>query len=133
MNPEFAFLTESRMPVSGYSVSATALDSTGAVIPVTLASKADAKLFDIAPMQKLKVGSAHSVTFTPKVTHPNQFVVEEITDLMPEATWRWYDPVHLPAAANRIKAISGLRITGVAVLQGRSALIPISTLVDDDP
>ena len=133
MNPEFAFLTESRMPVSGYLVSATSLDSTGAVIPVTLASKADAKLFDIAPMQKLKVGSAHSVTFTPAVTHPNQFLIEEITDLMPEATWRWYDPAHLPAAANRINAISGLRITGVAVLQGKSALIPISTLVDDDP
>ncbi len=131
--PEFALLTESRMPVSGYAVMVTALDQTGAVVSLTLKSKADSKSYDIAPMRSLKVASVHSVTFTPAVTHPNQFLVEEISDLMPEATWRWYDPSHLPAAANRINAITGLRITGVAVLQGKSALIPISTLVDDDP
>ena len=133
LNPEFAFLTESRMPVSGYSVVANAQDAAGAVIPIVMKAKADAKLFDLAPMQKLKVGSAHDVTFTPAVTHPNQFLVEEILDLVPEAPWHWYDPSHLPAAANRINAITGLRITGFAVLQGKSALIPISTLVDDDP
>jgi large repetitive protein len=133
LTPEFSLITESRMPVSGYSVTATTLDQTGAVIPVTLTSKTDAKLFDLAPMQKLKVGSVHTVTFAPALTHPDFFTVEEIIDLLPEATWRWYDPTHLPAAANRIRAITGLRITGVAQLQGKSALIPISTLVDDDP
>jgi hypothetical protein len=133
LTPEFTLITESRMPVSGYSVAASALDATGAVVQVTLGAKADAKSFDIAPMQKLKVGSLHSVTFSPALTHPNLFKVEEITDLWPEATWRWYDPAHLPAAANRVRAITGLRITGTAQLQGQSALIPISTLVDDDP
>jgi large repetitive protein len=131
--PEFSLITESRMPVSGYSVTATTLDQSGAVIPVTLTSKTDAKLFDLAPMQKLKVGSVHTATFAPALTHPDLFTVEEIIDLLPEATWRWYDPTHLPAAANRIRAITGLRITGVAQLQGKSTLIPISTLVDDDP
>jgi len=133
MIPEFAFLTESRMPVSGYAVMAIARDPQGATFPVTMKLKTDTKSYDIAPMQKLKVASGHTVTFTPAVTHPNQFLVEEISDLLPEATWRWYDPAHLPAAANRINAITGLRITGVAVLQGKSALIPISTLVDDNP
>jgi len=84
-------------------------------------------------MQKLAVGSSHVVFFQPPLTHPGQFQVEEIFDLLPEATWRWYDPAHIPAAANRINAITGLRITAFAVLQGKSALIPISTLVDDDP
>jgi hypothetical protein len=133
LNPEFAFLTESRMPASGYAVIANAQDAAGAVVPIVMKSRTDAKLFDLAPMKKLKVGSAHSITFTPAVTHPNQFVIEEIRDLVPEATWRWYDPSHLPAAANRIDTITGLRITGVAVLEGKSALIPIATLVDDDP
>ena len=133
LTPEFTLITESRMPVSGYSVTATTLDQSGAVIPVTLTSKTDAKLFDLAPMQKIRVGSVHTATFAPALTHPDLFIVEEIVDLLPEATWRWYDPTHLPAAANRIRAITGLRITGVAQLQGKSALIPISTLVDDDP
>ncbi len=133
LSSEFAFITESRMPASGYSVMATALDPQGAVIFVTLKSKADSKSYDIAPMQKLGVGSVHSVMFSPALTHPDQFIVEEIFDLLPEATWRWYDPAHLPAAANRINAITGLRITAIAALQGKSALIPISTLVDDDP
>ena len=133
LNPEFAFLTESRMPVSGYSVLTTGTDAQGAQIQIPMKGKSDAPVFDLAPMQKLKVGSVHHINFTPALTHPAQFLVEEIFDLLPEATWRWYDPTHLPAAANRINAITGLRITGFAVLQGKSALIPISTLVDDDP
>ena len=133
LTPEFTLVSESRMPVSGYSVTSTALDATGAVVQVSLGAQADAKSFDIAPMQKLKVGSVHSLTFSPALTHPDLFSVEGIFDLLPEATWRWYDPAHLPAAANRVRAITGLRVTATAQLQGKSALIPISTLVDDDP
>ena len=132
LNPEFAFLTESRMPVSGYSAGGT-FDAQGAVIQLPFKTLSDTHVYDLAPMDKLKVGSNHTVRFLPPVTHPNQFVVEEIFDLVPEASWRWYDPAHLPAAASRIRSITGLRITGVAVLQGKSALIPIATLVDDDP
>ena len=82
LTPEFALSTESRMPVSGYAVRATALDQTGAVIQVSLAAKADAKSFDLAPMQKLKVGSELTVTFTPALTHPELFTVAETVDLV---------------------------------------------------
>jgi hypothetical protein len=133
LTPEFAVVTESRMPVSGYAVTTATIDPQGPSISFSLAQKTDAKAFDLAPMQKLKVGSVHSVVFSPALTHPELFSVEELTDLLPEATWRWYDPAHLPAAANRIRAIAGLRITGTAQLRGRSALVPIATLVDDDP
>ena len=102
-------------------------------IPLPMKNLADAQMFDLAPMHTLNVGSDHQIAFTPLLTHPEQFLVEEVTDLVPEAPWHWYDPAHLPAAANRIRAITGLRITGVAILQGKSALIPIGTLVDDDP
>ncbi|HVT99728.1 MAG TPA: DUF6603 domain-containing protein, partial [Acidobacteriaceae bacterium] len=132
LNPEWAFVTESRMPASGYSAGG-ALDNTGAVIQLPFATKGDSKSWDLAPMDVLKVGSNHTFTITPPVTHPDQFQVSEITTLLPEATWVYYDPSNLPAAANRINAITGLSVTAVARLQGKSGLIPIGTLVDDDP
>jgi hypothetical protein len=132
LNPEFAFLSESRMPVSGYSAGGT-FDSTGAVIQLPFKSLGDSQVYDLAPMDKLKVGSNHTIRFMPPVTHPEQFLVEEVHDLLPEATWRWHDPAHLAASAARIRSISGLRITAFAVLRGKSAQVPISTLVDDDP
>jgi hypothetical protein len=131
LNPEFAFLTESRMPVSGYQAGGR-FDAQGAVIQLPMRTRADSKSFDLAAMDKLGVGSFHTATFDPPVTRPEQFVVEEALEWVPEASWRWYDPTQVPAAAYRINAIVGLRITGLAVLEGKSALIPISTLVDDD-
>jgi hypothetical protein len=131
LNPEFAFLTESRMPVSGYRAGGQ-FDAQGAVIQLPMKTKADSKLFDLAPMDKVKVGSFHTLSFDPPVTRPEQFTVAEALQWVPEAAWRWYDPANLPAAANRINAITGLSVTGFAVLQGKSALIPVSTLVDDD-
>lgn len=132
LNPEWSFVTESRMPASGYTAGGV-FDNNGAVIQLPFKTKADARSWDLAPMDMLKVGSNHRFTITPPVTHPEQFQVAEITTLLPEATWVYYDPAHLPAAANRIKAITGLSVVAAAVLQGRSGLIPIGTLVDDDP
>src|SRR3569833_1946360 len=132
LNPEWSFVTESRMPISGYTAGGT-LDNNGAVIQMPFLTKGDSHSWDLAPMDVLKVGSLHKFTISPPVTHPDQFQVSVITTFMPEATWIYYDPSHLPAAANRINAISGLKVVAAAALQGKSALIPIGTLKDDDP
>jgi len=132
LNPEWSFVTETRMPASGYRAGGV-FDNHGAVIQLPFKSKADSHSWDLAPMDVLKVGSQHTFTITPPVTHPNQFTVAEISTLLPEANWVYYDPAHLPAAANRVNAITGLSVIAVAKLQGKSALIPIGTLKDDDP
>jgi hypothetical protein len=132
LNPEWSLVTETRMPASGYRAGGT-FDNAGAVIQAPFKTLADAHLWDLAPMDVLKVGSNHTLTISPPVTHPDQFLVTELYTLLPEANWVYYDPTHLPAAANRVKAITGLSITAAAKLQGKSALIPIGTLKDDDP
>jgi hypothetical protein len=131
VNPEWSLVTETRMPASGYS--ASTVDNTGAVIQPPFGTLADANLWDLAPMEALKVGSNHIFTITPPVKYPDQFRIAEIYTLLPEANWVYYDPAHLPAAANRVKAITGLSVTATVNLQGKSALIPIGTLKDDDP
>jgi hypothetical protein len=132
LNPEWSFVTESRMPASGYSAGGV-FDNSGAVIQLPFKTKSDSRLWDLAPMDVLKVGSVHRFIITPPVTHPDQFEVAEIMTLLPEANWVYYDPAKLPAAANRINAITGLSVTATAKLLGKSALIPIGTLKDDDP
>lgn len=56
--------------------------------------------------------------------------IAPIVGKVSEATWHWNDPAHMPAAANTLPAVTGLRIDGFAVTEGRSALIPIAKLVD---
>jgi len=132
LNPEWSFVTETRMPASGYSAGG-AVDNTGAVIQPPFKTLNDQHLWDLAPMDVLKVGSNHTFTISPAVTHPDQFQVAEIYTWLPEANWVYYDPAHLPAAANRVNAITGLSVTAASKLQGKSAAIPIGTLKDDDP
>ena len=122
LRPEFAFTTETRMPASGY-----ALD-----LGAGANGQADQKLFDLAPMHQIKVGSELRITITPAVAHPQQFRAVPVFSNLPESTWRWSDPDHQGAAANLLRAMTGLSVTAVAILLGKSALIPISTLVDDD-
>jgi len=132
LNAEWSFVTESRMPASGYSAGGV-FDSAGAIIQMPFKSQADSHSWDLAPMDVLKAGSIHSFTITPPVTHPDQFEVVEIMTLLPEANWIYYDPAKLPAAANLVNAITGLSVTATAKLLGKSGLIPIATLKDDDP
>ncbi|MGA8043261.1 MAG: DUF6603 domain-containing protein [Terracidiphilus sp.] len=49
-----------------------------------------------------------------------------------EATWHWNDPSNMPAAANTVPAVVGLKIEGFCVLEGQSALIPIAKLYQTD-
>ena len=122
LRPEFAFSTETRMPASGYTLDLGAGTS----------GQADQHLYDLAPMHQIRVGSELRITLTPAVAHPAQFQVQPIFANLPESTWRWSDPDHQAAAANLIRTMTGLSVTAVAILLGKSALIPISTLVDDD-
>src|SRR5208337_1447756 len=59
------------------------------------------------------------------------FTISATQGYFPEATWRYTDPAHIPAAARVIAAISGFAIDAHVVLNNESALIPISTLVAD--
>jgi hypothetical protein len=50
-----------------------------------------------------------------------------------EATWHWNDPSNMPAAANTLPAVTSVVVTGFAVTEGQTALIPIAKLVDPGP
>jgi large repetitive protein len=129
LNAEWVFVTETRMPASSFSTFVTA--PTGQL--------SDAALIDLAAMHELNVDSNHDVRIfvgnsnTAAPTDAAHFVIEKTISPFPEATWRFTDPNAVKAAARTLPALSGLTIQGIAVLQGQSALIPISFMVDDLP
>jgi hypothetical protein len=133
LGAEFSFISETRMPASTYSWSLTtlAVGSSGTV--------AESAIIDLAAMDKTAVPSNHSLsifigdTNNQAATTPDHWVIAKIIGLFPEATWRWNDPKHMPAAARTLPAVSGLNLQGVAVLEGQSQLIPIAKMVDDPP
>lgn len=127
---EFAFETETRMAASTYASflngNPQAHDEVGEV--------------DIAPMGKEDVTSTHRVliyegatTNWPDGLDDEHFAVAPVVSLFPEATWNFVDPAKVKAASNTVPVISGLRVTGSAVLEGQSAEIQIVGVVDDLP
>ncbi len=133
LSAEFAFISETRMPASSYSWALTTA-ATGSSGPV-----AEAAVLDLAAMDKTGVASDHKLSIfigdstNQAATPPDNWIITDIISPFPEATWRWHDPTHMPAAARTLPAISGLNLQGVAVLQGQSQLIPIAKMVDDPP
>jgi hypothetical protein len=125
---EWSFVTETRLPAFTYS---TFLN------PNVPQAVADAAAIDLAPMDLLNVNPNHDVriffgdTANTPVTLAENFIITKTIGLFPEATWRWTDPTHIPAAARTLPAVGGLTIRGIAVPKGESALIPIANMVDD--
>lgn len=134
LGTEFALSTTTRMPAS-----ICPPDWYGAPI----ATPANLNTLDLAPMDRLSITSKHYVTLQARLggswqtaeieDGQDHFGVTATQGFFPEAIWHWTDPQHLPAAARTIAALSGFTIDAHVVLNNESALIPISTLVDDQP
>lgn len=128
-NAEWAMITETRMPASSYSTFAT---PPSGLLP-------DSAMIDLAAMGLQNVACNHDVRIflgdsnTAAPTDPAHFGIEYTISPFPEATWRFTDPNAVKAAARTLPALSGLTIRGIAILEGQSALIPISFMVDDLP
>lgn len=127
LGAEFSFTTETRMPAESL------LDATGAVVPLGIES------LDIAPVRVAVSQSSHffgivRVSDNSDVgLDANHWEIKHRTSPFPEATWRMFDEDDVPAAARNIEAISGLDINAVSFLHGKSALIRVLGVVDDDP
>ena len=141
MTNEFSFQTETHMPAMRYND--FVFGDSGTL--------ADAHSVAINPMGKENIASAHAVklegwddlanqwvTMGPGATDArfrvdgDHFKIERIIGQVSEASWSYIDPANVPAAARTIPALVGLRITGMAVARGQSALIPIARLRDAD-
>ena len=104
---------------------------------------------DLAPMNKETVDTRMVVTLFGKdgnnwipisVQNPSSnadFQIDTvhwrmtpIVGKVSEATWHWNDPTNMPAAANTVPAVVGLKIEGFCFLEGQTALIPIAKLYD---
>lgn len=143
MAAEFSFQTETRMP------------ATRTVDFITGRNGPDLNehlgRVDIAPMRVEGATGEHFVTlevrrgntwnligFDPfgavldpsQPLDPQRFRIKRIIGQVSEATYRCFEPDDVPAAANTLAVIAGIKITGIAKLQGKSATIPIAKLVD---
>lgn len=131
---EFSLSTTTRMPASSCPP-----DWYGAPI----ATPANLNTLDLATMDRLAVTSTHILTIQQMIGGTWQFAeisdardhftVTAVQGSFPEAMWHWTDPQHMVAAARTIAAISGFTIDAHVVLNNESALIPISSLVNDQP
>ncbi|HEY4940109.1 MAG TPA: DUF6603 domain-containing protein [Rhizomicrobium sp.] len=127
---EFSFTTTTRMPAS---------TTTDFVNSGQANSVANVNALDIAPMDKTNVGSTHTLQLDRFVNgawvaasvSTDRFTITPKTGFFPEAMWHWADPHHLPAAARTITAVAGFDVDAHAILVNPSAVIPISTLVND--
>jgi hypothetical protein len=131
MGVEFSFQTESRMPSSR---EVDFLNGDSGPIPGTT-------VVDLAPMGPSfdQADCVHNVTLLQKQPDGSwkappvdaaHFRIDQNIGQFSEATWRYYDPDAVPAAARTLPALAGITITGTAVLQNQSALVPISKLID---
>ncbi len=104
---------------------------------------------DLAPMNKESVDTRTVVTLFGKdganwvslsVQNPSanpdfqidtvHWRVTPIIGKVSEATWHWNDPSNMPAAANTVPAVVGLKIEGFCFFENQSDLIPIAKLYD---
>lgn len=140
MAAEFTFQTETRMPATRHRDFVE-----GAVNPDTSLHH---DLIDLAPMGKESVTSEHVVILEGRKPdggwhlmvrvgtderfriHPDRFTVERLVGQVSEATYHFIDHDHIPAAANTLPVITGIRIKGFAILSGESAVVPWAKLID---
>lgn len=131
---EFSLTTTTRMPAESCPV---VLFGANVTVPGGL------NKLDLAAMDRLAITSKHNLVLRQKISGQwsdpvindgnNHFTITAKAGFFPEASWHWCDPQHLPAAARTISAIAGFTFDAHVVLNNQSALIPISTLVADEP
>jgi hypothetical protein len=147
MASEWVFQTESRMAAVTYT---DFLGTQGPLPPDALNIAA----IDLAPMAISHPGSAHrltldwlddngaSPTFNQWLTmsttaanedlklDPARFQVDAVIGQVSEATYHYFPPDQVPAAARTVPVLVGLKVTGLVEYGNQTAVIPISKLID---
>ena len=147
MASEWVFQTETRMAAVTY------VDFLGTHGPLPPDAPNIASI-DLAPMAVSGPGSNHalaldsldldgaSATFnqwrTMSTTQqdptlhldPARFQVDTVIGQVSEATYHYFPPDQVPAAARTVPVLVGLKITGLVEFGNQTALIPISKLID---
>jgi large repetitive protein len=140
LSTEWSFQTETHMPAGQYT------DFFGN----TWTDPTQIHSIDIAPMYQADVNSSHVIVleaFDDKTStfvamsagaaderfllKPDHFTVAPVIGQVSEATYHYLPPDQVPAASNTLPVITGVKITGFAVPQNQSSLIPIGKLIDD--
>ena len=128
---EFTLRTSTNMPARSY------IDFTD---PGTTHGVDNTYQLDLAPMNVEDVSSTHQLTLynldagsnwvqlQPDGSH---FTFTPVMGQVSDATWHYYDPSQVPAAANTLPEMTGLKITASVFIGKSSPAIPIATLVDD--
>ncbi len=146
MASEWVFQTESRI------AAVTALDFLEKGL--STADSNQIASIDLAPMSVHNAGSVHSISleqldleggsatynqWLPMTVgnarenfnlHAERFAVEAIIGQVSEATYHYYPPDQVPAAARTVPVLAGLKVTGLVQYGNSTAIIPISKLVD---
>jgi hypothetical protein len=147
MASEWVFQTETRMAAVTYT------DFLGTQGPLPQDAPNIAPI-DLAPMGITGPGSAHlltldwlddngaSPTFNQWLTmsttaanedqklDPARFQVDAIIGQVSEATYHYFPPDQVPAAARTVPVLTGLKVTGLVEYGNQTALIPITKLID---
>ncbi|HEY9137080.1 MAG TPA: DUF6603 domain-containing protein, partial [Terriglobus sp.] len=146
MASEWVFQTETR------AAAVTAVDFMGKGLAPADAAKIAS--IDLAPMYVHNASSVHTITLEQKDPEgdsstfgqwlpmslnaqrqmykldPDRFVVEAVIGQVSEATYHYFAPDQVPAAARTVPVLAGLKITGIVEYGNKTGLIPISKLVD---
>ncbi|HEY6489867.1 MAG: DUF6603 domain-containing protein [Terracidiphilus sp.] len=147
MASEWVFQTETRMAAVTY------VDFLGTNGPLPPDAPNIASI-DLAPMAVTGPGSVHKLTLasldldgasatfnqwrTMSTTakdetlklDPARFQVDAVIGQVSEATYHYFPPDQVPAAARTVPVLVGLKVTGLVEYGNQTALIPISTLID---
>ena len=129
LTTEFTLQTDTRMPAAQF------IDLTG-----TQGSFDGAYQLDLAPMNVENVSSVHKMSlqawdrtqqkFVNYAVAPSNFNFVPVTGQVSDATWHFYEPGQVPAAANTVTEGVGLQIQAHVALPQTGPPIPIGTLID---
>lgn len=136
---EFTVKTSTTMPARGY------IDF---IDPNTTHAVDGTYQIDLAPMNVEDVTSTHKLVLEGQDAHNNwvvcgpnaaepfqidysHFSFSAAVGQVSDATWHYYDPSQVPAAAYTLPEILGLQFAGTVFIPVPGPAIPIATLVDD--
>ena len=140
LSAEWSFQSETRMAARGFFFQTLEARSEGQMATEPFGfynNLSTTYAFDIAPMYvtAANIGASHGITLFLRAggalaLDKTLFKVEPIIGQVSEATWHFFPDFKPPAAANTLPVLTGIRIYGIAGLQGQSAVVPIAKLRD---
>ncbi|HYK35314.1 DUF6603 domain-containing protein [Alloacidobacterium sp.] len=143
MASEWVFQTETRMAAVAYEASFVGITN-----PAPAVDPASGKntSIDLGPMYISDPGSTHllsldqldqeggSPTFNQWVAmtglSQSQLLVESVIGQVSEATYHYFPPDQVPAAARTVPVLVGVKVTGIVAYGNSTQPIPISKLID---